>query len=384
MTATFSTDTPRLVHLAEYTPPHAGSFIPMMRSTLVKAKQSGWEAEAVFPTKAMGRPWIASFEAEEIPVRYTEEMSIRQLARWIGELLDEELRPTLLHAHFSTYDVPSVLAARRRSWAAVFWHTHTVLPTDRRSALLTTIKNILFSHDTARILCPAQNIADAMARRKAPKDRLWVFPSPIDTAQFPTLDEPARARARRELDLPNDATVLLVFGRDWMVKGGDTFMKTVRLIVDRAPGSYIALVHHGGPQAVRDAQHLGLSDVLRDIGTRDNVQDLFGAADILLAPSRGEGMPFSVLESICSGTPVVASKLPGHSFLPDGYGACVVVDRDPETLANATLEMLGRGRTAAEHECDRARQWIAANLSLDAATTVLLDAYEPVLERLEP
>jgi glycosyltransferase involved in cell wall biosynthesis len=384
MSRTFSTEVPRLVHLAEYTPPHAGSFIPMMRATLIKAKESGWEAEAVFPTKAIGRNWIASFENAGIRVRYTEEMSQRQLAHWIGELLDEELRPTLLHAHFSTYDTPAVLAARKRSWAAVFWHTHTVLSSERWFAARNTAKNLLFSHDTARILCPAQNIADAMGRRKAPKDRLWVFPSPIDTSVFPMLDAEERAARRRSLDLPEDATVLLLFGRDWMVKGGDTFMETVRLIVDRAPGKYIALVHHGGARAAKDAQALGLADSLRDVGTRDSVQDLFGAADLLLAPSRGEGMPFSVLESICTGTPVVASRLPGHSFLPEGYGACVVVDRKPEELADAALDLLGQGRAAAERECARAREWIAANLSLGPATSVLLSAYEPVLERLTP
>jgi glycosyltransferase involved in cell wall biosynthesis len=384
MSASFSTTTPRLVHLAEYTPPHAGSFIPMMRSTLAKARQSGWEAEAVFPTAARDRSWIASFEDEGIPVRYTEAMTTRQRARWIGDLLDEEVRPTVLHAHFSTYDVPSVLAARRRPWAAVFWHTHTVLSSDRVAASRNALKNLLFSRDTDRILCPAQNIADAMGRRCAPKDRLWVFPSPIDSDEFPTLDPADRARRRHELGLPEDATVLLLFGRNWSVKGGDTYMETLRRIVDRAPGNYVGLVHHGGESARSEAERLGLSDILHDVGTRDQVQDLFGAADVLLAPSRGEGMPFSVLESICTGTPVVASRLPGHNFLPDGYGACVVVDREPEIFADTTLEMLGRGRASAEHECGRARTWIAENLGLDAATTVLLDAYQPVLDRLRP
>jgi glycosyltransferase involved in cell wall biosynthesis len=378
------TETPRLVHLAEYSPPHAGSFIPMMRATLIKARERGWRAEAVFPRKAEGRAWIASFEEAGIPVRYTEPMSPGRLTRWIGDLLDEEQRPTLLHAHFSTYDVPSVLASRRRAWSAVFWHTHTVLPSDRRSASRNALKNLLFSRDTARILCPAQNIADAMGRRLAPRDRLWVFPSPIDTSEFPTLEEGERAGRRRALGLPQEATVLLLFGRDWMVKGGDTYMDAVRLIVDRAPGNYIALVHHGGETAVKNARQVGLEGILRDIGTRDSVQDLFGAADILLAPSRGEGMPFSVLESICTGTPVVASKLPGHSFLPPGYRACVVVDRDPEQVAAAALKTLAAGRASAATECDKARDWISANLSLDAATTVLLGAYEPVLERLRP
>ncbi len=385
MSPDYAPDAPRLVHLAEYTPAHAGSFIPMMRATLAKARQRGWQAEAVFPEPARERAWIPSFEAEGIPIRYTRpEQSQRALGQWIGNLLDERVAPTILHAHFSTFDVPSVLAARRRNWAAVFWHTHTVMPTEPRRAARNAIKNLLFARDVSRILCPAQNIADAMTSRLAPKDRVWVFPSPIDTAEFPTLSEDERRKRRRLLGLNEDATVMLLFGRDWWVKGGDTFMQAVRRIVDRSADDYIALVHHGGEAAARDAHALGLSSQLRDVGTRDSVQDLFGAADLLLAPSRGEGMPFSVLESICTGTPVVASRLPGHDFLPSGHGACVVVDRDPEQVAEAALEMLANGREAAAAECARARDWIAHNLSLGPATEVLLGAYETFLERLGP
>ena len=71
-----------------------------------------------------------------------------------------------------------------------------------------------------------------------------------------------------------------------------------------------------------------------------DVTDLFGAADVFLAVSAREGMPYSVLESICCGTPVVASDLPGHAAVGNAVPACQLVARDPRTIADAVREFL--------------------------------------------
>ena len=153
------------------------------------------------------------------------------------------------------------------------------------------------------------------------------------------LDTTQRRLAREALDLPHDATVLLSFSRDWRIKGGDTFLRAVKKIDADLEGRLIAVAHHGGDVAVREAKELGVAQMVRDIGHVEDVQQLFAAADVFLAPSRGEGMPYSVLESICTGTPVVASDLPGHDHA-DEIGACYVVPRDPDAVARKTLDIL--------------------------------------------
>lgn len=351
----------------------------MMLAVLLRAREEGWVAEAVLPAEAAGRTWIGSFEDAGIPVHFDESSAVNETAALVLDLIDEAPGPTILHTHFSAFDVAAVKVKRKRPGVKVFWHTHTVLPDSRVGRLRTTTKNLLYSRGVDRILCPARNIADSMAHRLAPKDRIRVFPSPIESANFPLLNATERASRRRDLDLPADATVLLLFGRDWRVKGGDTYMEAVRMIAERSPGDCVALVHRGGEPAAAAARGLGMSAMLRDVETRQDVQDLLGASDVLLAPSLGEGMPFTVVESLCTGTPVVASKLPGHAFLPDGHAACTVVERRPEAFADATLELLARGRDEITKECAEARRWIVENLGLESATMRLMREYDAVL-----
>ena len=47
------------------------------------------------------------------------------------------------------------------------------------------------------------------------------------------------------------------------------------------------------------------------LGVRDDVPQLLKTADVLLLPSIHEGLPGVVLEACASGTPVLASDLPG-------------------------------------------------------------------------
>jgi glycosyltransferase involved in cell wall biosynthesis len=56
---------------------------------------------------------------------------------------------------------------------------------------------------------------------------------------------------------------------------------------------------------------LSLRDRVRFAGERADVPRLLKAADVLLFPSRWEGLPGAVLESCAAGLPVVASDIPG-------------------------------------------------------------------------
>ncbi|HYH62824.1 MAG TPA: glycosyltransferase, partial [Solirubrobacterales bacterium] len=226
----------RIVQLADFARPHAGSFVPMIIGLLNEAKRQGHDCEAVFLEGSRGVEWLADFEAEDIPVTLAphEAGNRVRLGRWLSHYLGTDSRPTILHTHFTNWDVPACIAAENRN-AKVFWHIHSALPHNPLMVARTSVKFATFGRRVSGILCPAPNIVDGARRRLSPRDRTHFIPSSLDLSAFPLLDDAYRASARRELGLDPDAKVLLHFGWHWHLKGSDIFLDTLKLLADADP-----------------------------------------------------------------------------------------------------------------------------------------------------
>ncbi|OYP35069.1 hypothetical protein CGZ80_13265 [Rhodopirellula sp. MGV] len=98
------------------------------------------------------------------------------------------------------------------------------------------------------------------------------------------------------------------------------------------------------------SQRLHLQSVCKFIGAVDDATDAISGADALILPSRFEGMPNVVLESMALGTPVIATKAGGTIELqhdqPTAFWADVA---SPASLADAILEFARRPDLAQQH-----------------------------------
>ena len=65
-----------------------------------------------------------------------------------------------------------------------------------------------------------------------------------------------------------------------------------------------------------------------------------GAADIVVMPSRWEGLPLSALEALASGTPLVATDVRGLRELVNDEESALLVPEDPHALAAALRRVL--------------------------------------------
>jgi glycosyltransferase involved in cell wall biosynthesis len=101
-----------------------------------------------------------------------------------------------------------------------------------------------------------------------------------------------------------------------------------------------------GPEEGRLRQlvtDLDLGDTVRFAGRldRDAMAALYRSADILLNPSLADNMPNSVLESLASGVPVVATNVGGVPYIvQDNVTALLVPVADPPAMAAACLRIL--------------------------------------------
>ena len=150
-----------------------------------------------------------------------------------------------------------------------------------------------------------------------------------------------QAAARRRVGLPEDALVVQFVGRIQPLKAPDVLLRAAAELVRASPDLTERLVVPvlGGPSGSglahpeslqQLADELGLTERVRFVPpvSRAELADWYRAADLVAVPSHNESFGLVAVESLASGTPVVAARVGG---LPVAVGdAGVLVDgHDP-------------------------------------------------------
>lgn len=172
-----------------------------------------------------------------------------------------------------------------------------------------------------------------------------------DPEAYRRLPDVERVEARARLGLESDAPVILDVARLLGRKGHRDLLHAMRRVADELPGATLLLAGAGPDRADFEAlaDRLGLAHRARFLGSRGDIPELLGLADLFAFPSHFEGHPGALLEAMLSSLPIVASDIPVHrATLRDGETGVLVPARDPDALAAAILELLGDPRRARE------------------------------------
>jgi len=142
-----------------------------------------------------------------------------------------------------------------------------------------------------------------------------------------------REEARSLVGVAPRTPLAVCVGRVTRQKGQDLLLAAWPLVSARCPGAELAVV--GAPGS-------GLPAVpgVRLVGEVDDVRPWYHAADVVVQPSRWEGLPLSALEALACGRPVVAANIPGLAeVVRPGVGALVRAG-NPVALADGIARRL--------------------------------------------
>lgn len=367
----------RLVHLADYGGPYAGSFIPMVRTALRAGREAGFEVEAVFSDVARGRDWLPDLDADGIAYRFAPANSFAAVSEQVARARPGT--PVILHSHFSGFDLEAARLARRNPDVHAFWHIHSGLYPGAAAWLKNAVRFRVLSRGVEEILCVAPQLERDVRRRLAPAGKVAFFPNAVDTRRFAMATAGERRAARESFGLPADAWVLLHFGRAWQLKGGDAYLGAVALL--REQGRDVrALCVDGGEPARQRARALGIEEALVLTEPSGAVERLYAAADLTILSGRAEGMPFTLVESLACGTGAVATDAPGERYVAQNLAACRLERPEPEPLARAAAALLDRGSDEVQRDAQEAREWVVANMDLAGWAERLMERYRRALD----
>jgi len=117
----------------------------------------------------------------------------------------------------------------------------------------------------------------------------------------------------------------------------------------------------------------------RWLGLRSDVAGLLHEYHALIHPSLYEGLPNAVCEALATGVPVLASNVCDHPLLiADGCRGYLFDPRDPASICAAIAKLTELDADARRSFGRNAREYAAANLSVDK----MVDSYAALLENL--
>ncbi|MCB9780230.1 MAG: glycosyltransferase [Alphaproteobacteria bacterium] len=205
------------------------------------------------------------------------------------------------------------------------------------------------------VVAVSPEVRDQLVAHGLPADRCRVIHNGVDCRPLHPRTGAARAAARRELGVSDDALVVALLGRLSAQKAHQHVISIAAALRGDLPHLRFVLI--GGGEREDELRALaaeqGVEDRVLFLGIRADVPELLGAADIYLSTSDWEGMPLSTIEAMASGLPCVATCTEGTSLLVTPECGAVVPVGDVAALTDAV-------RALAQDPDQRAVQGAAA------------------------
>ena len=254
-----------------------------------------------------------------------------------------ELRPDVVHTHSSKAGILGRWAADRAKVPGVVHTIHGLSFTASTSRVVNAAYRALERQAaplTTRIVC----VADAMreqslaAKIGTPEQYVTVY-SGMKTEPFLRPPVP-RQEARRRLGLADDDIAVGTIARLFHLKGHDDLLELAPELCRKFQRLRFLWVGDGllRPAFERRIAETGLADrfILTGLVPPERVPELVNAMDVLVHPSRREGLARALPQGALAGNPVVAYDIDGNrEGLLDGETGFVLPPFDRGKLARA-------------------------------------------------
>lgn len=205
----------------------------------------------------------------------------------------------------------------------------------------------------SRYLFVSRALADQCDAYRVHPVKTQVLYNPIDIDRFR-----AGRTIRQELNLPESAFVVGTVAQICHRKGIDIIVRSAQQVLANVPEAVFVIAGPDGLGEERFAQELraeiagkGLSEKIRLIGPRDDIEDLLASMDLFFLPTRAEPFGMVFVEAMAAGVPVVASNVGGIPEIIPGEEFGILLDpespRYPEVIAGLLVDADRRRRMAA-------------------------------------
>ena len=289
----------------------------------------------------------------------------------------QAIRPDIVHIHQeSCFDAVAVISKLSRGVEGLVYTVHNSFPFEgnlraRRSARAAVSRRIGLTW----VACAEQVAENERSRFGNPT---LVVENWVDVEALASgATDQAGELVRKALGVPAESPVLGLIGNCGLAKNHELIPEALNVV-----SSPVHVLHIGDRSRAPSAEsaswpHLPDRHTVHHLGARDDIPGLLAACDLLLLPSRYEGLPLVAIEALCAGVPVLAADVLSLEWLR-AFPAATLAPLSPCAWGAAIQTVLSRDWSA---EAELSAQ--AARVRFNPARGVAEYAaiYEGVLPR---
>ena len=302
-----------------------------------------------------------------------------------------EMKPDVVHTHSSKAGIIGRWAAHRAGVPAVIHTIHGLSFTASTSKLVNGAYKAL-ERRAARVSMRIVCVADAMREQSLAAgigraEQYVTVYSGMETAGF--LRPPVtREEVRRQLGIEPGHLVVGTIARLFHLKGHEDLLAMAPRLCAEHPELRFLWVGDGllRGEFERRIVQLGLTHrfILTGLVPPERIPELTGAMDILVHPSRREGLARALAQGQLAGHPVVTYDVDGNrEGLMDGGTGFVIPPFDTEELS-AALRVLLKNGDLRESMGRAGREFALRRFGADEMVGALERVYEQALKNTQP
>lgn len=245
----------------------------------------------------------------------------------------------ILHTHNTQPFVDGTIAGKMAGIPTIIHTDHTRYFPDKRRYMFA---EWFLSHFATKIVAVSNHVKQNLINyEKINPQKITVILNGIDGNKY-NLNRDVITK-KKALGIESCSPILGFGVRLAYQKGITYLLKAMPHVIKRFPGALLLIAGDGElrEDLENEANSLGISQNVRFLGPRLDMQDIISLLDIYVLPSLWEGLPLVILEAMAARKPIVATAVGGTpEAIIDGESGLLVPSKDPSALACAILRIL--------------------------------------------
>ncbi len=316
--------------------PYRGNFICSLEALRYKLEQQGKTVVYLFPSRTAKRDWAQEL-AKVTPVYFLSGNFLKDIQLVRGIIKKHNI--SIIHSHF--FDFQQLVVCNLASVFCKVRHTvHIHCALRENDGFKGFLRKLALRN---KVLIACSSTVKQQAEMLYPHNESVCIENAVF---FERLDE-YEPLEKSQFGLSEDAKTLMMFGFLYEIKGVDLALEAMDALCRKGENLQLILVLSSNEESVIQnirKRFNGIPEWLHILPPRNDIASYYRICDVFIAPSRSEGMPYSVLETASLCIPQVLSDIPAHKNLAL-KNAVYFKSGDAKELSDAIIKVFNESQS---------------------------------------